>query len=99
MFCKYVNLVIFGLKHDNLVNKVKMLLLYPVTLKQLNKGYKGVSVSPGTGLCNLEFVFRYIKLKLVQLPASEATTPPHQIKKKRKKILKGNFQSLQLLIM
>lgn len=63
MFCKYVNLVTFSLRHESLVNKVKMLLLYPVTLKQLNNGYKEVSVAPVTGLCNLESVFIYLKLK------------------------------------
>lgn len=59
-----------------------MSLLYPVTLKQLNNGYKGVSVAPITRLCNLESVFRYIKLE----HAHPQAPPP---KKRRNK--KGNF--------
>lgn len=79
MSCKSVNLEIFGLRHESLVNKVKMLLLYPVTLKQLNNGYKGVSVAPVTGLGNLESVFRYINLK---------HAPTHPTLKRKGKLIK-----------
>lgn len=86
MFCKCVNLIIFSLRHESLVNKVKMLLLYPMTLKQLNNGYKGVSVAPVTGLCNLECVFRYIKLKNEHLQPLKSVPYPKEKEKK-----KGNF--------
>lgn len=81
MFCKYISLIIFGLRHENFVDKVKTLLLYPVTLKQLNNGYKGVSLAPLKGLCNLESVFRYIKLKHAHSPPPF----PSSLQKKGKK--------------
>lgn len=52
-----------------------------MTLKQLNNGYKGVSVAPATGLCNLGSVFTYIKLEHAHSPPC----PPKKGKKKEKR--------------